>query len=95
MNKIMPNIYLSPNCICGGGRHTIKHYMLECSEHTEQRASMYECIDIGYVVTDTKPSDRLININTLLGSNSHLCQEMRGIINSLVEKFIRQTNIDI
>jgi hypothetical protein len=50
-----------------------------------------DTIELGYVRTNTNPSDRTIDIATLTGNNTHLSPEMDAIIRWALSRFLSES----
>ncbi len=81
----------SPNCICGKDRGTIAHFLFNCSLDHMAREVMIHSIELGYIRTNTPAYFRRLDVQTLLGANTHLCSNMRDIIASAVQVFLAST----
>ena len=94
MNRILPEIYTSPNCDCGQKLGTVEHFLTECILFKDMRVEFYDKIERIFQKNNTPTHKRIINKYVLLGQSS-LPQKIAIQIHIAVASFIRATGVDI
>ena len=94
MNRILPEIYTSPNCDCGQKLGTVEHFLTECILFKDMRVELYDKIERIFQKNNTPTHKRIINKYVLLGQSS-LPQKIAIQIHIAVASFIRATGVDI
>ncbi len=85
--KLVP----SPVCKCGKDRGSILHFLFHCPLDATAREEMINRIELGYVKTNTPGFYRQIDVKTVLGTNGHLCSDMRNILAAAIHQFLAST----
>ena len=95
MHKIMPEFYPTPNCTCGKGRQTIRHYLLHCELYNIERISLFNAIESIFIKHNVSPKLCNIDVPVLIGNPSELSSGIITQIRKEVVTYIRATDVNI
>ncbi len=62
----------NPTCDCGTDRETPEQTIFHCQNNDVHRETHIDTIELSFVASQTPIPDRVINLKTILGYNSHL-----------------------
>jgi ribonuclease HI len=95
MNRIMPDAYPTPNCLCGTGRQTINHYLIDCPLHNVERAALSNFVEELFIKYNVPPSLCKIDIKNLIGQPIEFSTGLITQLREVVLGFIRATDVNI